>query len=143
MTQGAPRTTRKTASKADQSFDLNNWLSARGLVGTRTLTVDGVEFEIDRAATPEQVTAHSEARAKGDVLGAIAALLADEGREDDFREAFNRQRQPLTGDDESAYLTAILDFVLTGDPEYTPKLRAKQAEEGADAEDAAGESSAS
>ncbi|WP_409186494.1 hypothetical protein F9C11_20585 [Amycolatopsis sp. VS8301801F10] len=162
MTQGAPRkttTTRKTTgrttkpkpnplvreSAADQELDLNDWLAKRGLIGTRRLRLDGEPFDIVRSATGEQLAAYTEAREQGDILGAIAALLVDPDQDEAFRDAFRRQRSPLTGEEENAFVLAMLDFALSGDPEYTPKHRAAEAAAGSagPAEDAVGESSAS
>ncbi|WP_116206224.1 hypothetical protein [Amycolatopsis circi] len=144
MTQGAPRTTRKTAPKpkarpnplvresaSDQELDLDQWLGTRGLVGKRVMKVAGEPFEFVRAATGAQLTAHNEARGKGDVITAMAALLVDPDRADALTEAFDRQRQPITPDGISDYLAAMLNFVVFGTTDPLGSEEEKAGESGA------------
>jgi hypothetical protein len=142
MTQGAPRktTTRKPAASAapknnplvksngDEELDLDGWLATRGLAGKRRMRVGGEAFEFQRSATPAELTAHNAARAKGDVIGALAALLVDPGHEEAFRAAFDRQRQPLTPDAISDFTVSMLNFVVYGDVDPTGSAQEKAGE---------------
>ncbi|HEY3557402.1 MAG TPA: hypothetical protein VGL05_08060 [Kribbella sp.] len=143
MTQGAPRkTTRRTAATApktnplvkpngDEELDLDGWLAQRGLAGKRRMRVGGEAFEFQRSATPAELTAHNEARSKGDVIGALAALLVDPDQAEAFRAAFDRQRQPMTPDMISDFTASMLNFVVYGDTDPTGSAQEKAGESSA------------
>jgi len=143
MTQGAPRkttTSRRPAAKTtpkqnplvqpngDEELDLDGWLAQRGLTGKRRMRVGGTAFEFHRSATPAELAAHNDARAKGDVIGALAALLVDPDQADALRESFASQRQPIEGDMTDAFMVAMLNFVVAGDTDPLGKAAEKAGE---------------
>jgi hypothetical protein len=142
MTQGAPRNTRKPAAakakpnplvqpNGDEELDLDDWLATRGLAGKRRMKIGGRRFEFHRSATPAELTSHNTARSNGDIVGAIAALLADPGELDEFKAAFERQRQPLTPDAVTDFTVSMLNFVVYGDIDPTGSAQEKAGESSA------------
>lgn len=122
-TQGA-RSTRKPKPPASvelapvtQSDDLSltDWLAKRGLSGERRMEVAGKWFRFRKTATSAKITEFSEARGKGDLYGVMASLLVDPDEIEELKAAFDEQPQPILADDETAFLTNIINFLLAGD----------------------------
>ncbi|WP_410633377.1 hypothetical protein [Amycolatopsis sp. cmx-4-83] len=129
MTQGAPRTTR-TAKKPDApavrdsdlivttddgpEFDLDAWLSRRGLLTERRLKVAKKSFRFTASATGNQIVEYNTAIKEGSLGDALAVLLVDPSEKDELVDAFKQQRQPLTGALEQEYFKQILNYVISG-----------------------------
>lgn len=130
MTQGAPRTSRTAAKKATEStardndviqttsdgpeLDLDALLGSHGLLGERRLKVAGKSFRLTKAATGEQVAAYHRLVSEGSLGESIATFLVDPTERAEFVEAFQKQRQPLSGQAEQIYFQQILRYVFTG-----------------------------
>jgi hypothetical protein len=114
MTQGAP-TSKRTTKQPDTELDLDAWLAKRGLAGEKTMKVGGKTFRFVKTAPAEQITAFATARDKGDLFGAMAALLVDPGEKTELEQAFAIQKQPLEAKAEQEFLIAILNFLVAGD----------------------------
>jgi hypothetical protein len=127
MTQGAPKNTRTVAKKAvepeagDETFDLDQWLGQRDLLGRRLMKIGGEWFEFDRSATSDQLIAYSEVREKQSMMSAVGELLSDPSQKDALAKAVDRQRNPIPADKQSAFLQSIADFIIHGDAEHTAK----------------------
>jgi hypothetical protein len=130
MTQGAPKNTRITAKKTDETvvrdsdvivstpdgpeFDLDAWLGRRGLLAERRLKVGGKSFRFTASATGEQIVAYNDALKEGSLGDALGVLLVDPAEQQELVEAFKKQRQPLTGELEREYFQQILNYVISG-----------------------------
>lgn len=130
MTQGAPKTTRTAAKKTDEpvvrdsdvivstpdgpEFDLDAWLGRRGLLAERRLKVGGKSFRFTASATGGQIVEYNDALKEGTLGEALGVLLVDPSEKAELVEAFQQQRQPLTGDLEREYFNQILNYVVSG-----------------------------
>lgn len=130
MTQGAPRNTRTTAKKTNDTvvrdsdviqttqdgpeFDLDAWLGRRGLLAERRLKVAGKSFRFTASATGDQIAAYNAALKEGSLGDALGVLLVDPSEQAELVEAFKKQKQPLTGELEREYFTHVLNYVISG-----------------------------
>lgn len=132
MTQGAPKTTRTTTAKKTSEqkpvldddiivstqdgleFDLDIWLSKRGLLTERRLKVAGKSFRFTASATGNQIVEYNNAIKEGSLGDALGVLLVDPSEKSELVESFKQQRQPLTGELEREYFSQILNYVISG-----------------------------
>lgn len=115
-TQGTQRNPRKSTQETpSDDLSLSDWMAKRGLVGEKRMEVGGSWFRFTKGATSVQLATFAEARGKGDLFAAMAALLVDPGEEEELKAAFERQQQPIDAGQEVEYLNAIINFLVAGD----------------------------